>query len=781
MTIFSYTNADSNNVIFQWDSDLFLDANVSDIAEEGGVLYAHFQHSTASDIYSLEIQDGKVQIPNVLLQMAGAFRVFCYVNDETYGKTIVEERFNIVPRPQPPEYIYDPTPVITYPELVQLVEDLTILKTKLTMVDAMAETLPAGELATATVDDSGDGLTFIFGIPRGKDGKDAVVDPTLSHTGEAADAKATGDALAEKVDKVAGKKLSTNDFDDNEKAQTDFVRTHFYEGQTSLVFSEDNLENIYITAQENIVLDPAGSDYGSVYKGRIKEENELMTRVDVDVAINDAIDEAGQSDKGNTNNSAYTMRQTASQNFCSREKLQKIIGGTIAWNQLVENGDFSNGMTRWNISTTQGDSATVENGILILTPNRQYANVSHVMPAWVAGHKILHLFMVKPSETSVIRIYAGHPWVGMSASCEGGVWTLHAAVTEVSSSGTASLVLQDNKASDWGTVQFKNVVLFDLTKMFGTAIADYIYSLEQATAGAGVAFFRKLFPNDYYEYNTGSLKSVEGLQSHDTVGFNQWDEEWEIGTINNDTGVPVVTNSCIRSKNFIPVLPNMTYFLHIPVQGLVYEYDENKNYIGFKLGGSVLTAYSFITTAETRYLKFRTAPNYGTTYNHDICINLSWNGSRNGEYAPYVKHSYPLDASLTLRGVPTLTSAHEIAYNGDEYLPDGTVIRRFGYRAYQSGDESLANAITDGTNTVYLLSNPTTEQAEPYQETQICDDWGTEEFVGVSIPVGTQTFYPIDLKETVEALAEIPQPPTMTGTYTLKVVVTASGKTYKWE
>jgi len=124
-------------------------------------------------------------------------------------------------------------------------------------------------------------------IPKSSMG--AEIDPTLSHTGEAADAKATGDALAEKVDKVAGKELSTNDFDDNEKAQTDFVRTHFYEGQTSLVFSEDNLENIYITAQENIVLEPAGSDYGSVYKGRIEEENELMTRVDVDVAINAAI------------------------------------------------------------------------------------------------------------------------------------------------------------------------------------------------------------------------------------------------------------------------------------------------------------------------------------------------------------------------------------------------------------------------------------------------------------------------------------------------------------
>ena len=52
---------------------------------------------------------------------------------------------------------------------------------------------------------------------------------------------------------------------------------------------------------------------------------------------------------------------------------------------------------------------------------------------------------------------------------------------------------------------------------------------------------------------------------------------------------------------------------------------------------------------------------------------------------------------------------------------------------------------------VYELATPTTEQADPYQQIQICDPDGTEAFTDygvasgdrdVAIPVGHSTFYP---------------------------------------
>ena len=51
--------------------------------------------------------------------------------------------------------------------------------------------------------------------------------------------------------------------------------------------------------------------------------------------------------------------------------------------------------------------------------------------------------------------------------------------------------------------------IFDLTQMFGATKADEIYAMEQAEAGAGVAYFRSLFPLDYYPYNAGQQMTVD--------------------------------------------------------------------------------------------------------------------------------------------------------------------------------------------------------------------------------------------------------------------------------
>lgn len=431
-------------------------------------------------------------------------------------------------------------------------------------------------------------------------------------------------------------------------------------------------------------------------------------------------------------------------------------------------------------------------------------------------------------------------------------------------------------------------MVIDLTQLFGTTIADHIYSLEQSNAGAGVAFFEALFPNDYYVYDSGSIKSVEGVSEHTTVGFNQWDEVWERGAYDVDDGSPYDANQ-IRSKNYIPVLPDTNYYIKANPYVWMMFFDENKNILTADLPNTGASAGNargvgdqiFKTPIGCAFIKFYCQTLYGNTYNNDICINLSWSGWRNGEYEPYQKHSYALDSSLTLRGVPKLANG-KLYFDGDEYKYDGSVTRKYGVvdlgsltwsYSSESGHERFeatlptpmtpvgavsyvpnlictkygassfaglyghyadkiiggwsANMTTptevvivydsaytsastfktamDGVYLVYELATPTTEEtADPYQQIQICDDFGTEEYTSTSIvPIGHETRYPSNLRDKLQHLPNlaendgyymisqtnkqmslelfrIPKAPSTNGTYVLKATVSGGTPTYTW-
>jgi hypothetical protein len=312
-------------------------------------------------------------------------------------------------------------------------------------------------------------------------------------------------------------------------------------------------------------------------------------------------------------------------------------------------------------------------------------------------------------------------------------------------------VLSYSSVASGSTIQYRNAICVDLTAMFGSTIADYIYTLESATAGSGIALLKSwgYFTKPYYPYNAGELQSVN-TSAHEMVGFNQWDEKWELVKYNLTTGEPVADNTRIRSKNTFPIMPDKTYYCKSPVTVYALMYDGNGNYLNevdFPSNGIAVSI-----PVNARSMKLALPASYGATYNHDVCINLSC--SRNGEYQPYVKRTYALDSDLTLRGIPKLAD-NKLYYDGDTYEADGTVTRNYQQRAYQSGDESLTDAITDGTNTVVKLSTPTTETADPFQTPQILDPNGTEAYIDsrdVPIPVGHETFYPQNLRSKIEGL-----------------------------
>lgn len=219
--------------------------------------------------------------------------------------------------------------------------------------------------------------------------------------------------------------------------------------------------------------------------------------------------------------------------------------------------------------------------------------------------------------------------------------------------------------------------VFDLTQMFGTAVGDHFYN-------QGANYFRKYFGKDYYEYCAGELKSVEGLAAHETVGFNQWDEEWEAGAYNTTTGNPVSASGQIRSKNLIPLIPSTEFTATVPAGGMwMFFYDSNRELLtDINIDGVTRSVNAFQVNGKTftvpptaQYAQFYMTSAYGATYKNDICINIS-DPAKNGTYEPYVKHTYPL-GNVTLRGIPKL-NGNKWYYDGDIYKGSGSVTRKYG-------------------------------------------------------------------------------------------------------
>jgi hypothetical protein len=102
------------------------------------------------------------------------------------------------------------------------------------------------------------------------------------------------------------------------------------------------------------------------------------------------------------------------------------------------------------------------------------------------------------------------------------------------------------------------------------------------------------------------------------TGINVWDEEWEIGSLNVNTGGNAVSSSNIRSKNYINVIQNYTYRWKANINNVVCFYDVNKHFVTTQYYSADTT---FTVPTNVYYIRFYVGASYGTTYKHDISIN----------------------------------------------------------------------------------------------------------------------------------------------------------------
>ena len=131
------------------------------------------------------------------------------------------------------------------------------------------------------------------------------------------------------------------------------------------------------------------------------------------------------------------------------------------------------------------------------------------------------------------------------------------------------------------------------------------------------------------------LTNVKEITVKQKPQINIWNEQTELGIISGENGSDVDSTTRLRNIGYIPCEANIEYYCYIANSEAMYVrfYNSEMQFIGKNdnAGNTIIT-----TPNECVYIRFCLAASYGTTYNHDICINLS-NPDINGHYYPYAK------------------------------------------------------------------------------------------------------------------------------------------------
>lgn len=390
-----------------------------------------------------------------------------------------------------------------------------------------------------------------------------------------------------------------------------------------------------------------------------------------------------------TTNSPYLFRKTGEDNSVGNySNLKAVVGGTIAFNQLIPIPLTNRSKTADGVTITDNRDGsyslyTAEGGA---TGTTGYLSDSVNV---ISGHKYLLMGCPAGGSTATYDIYVATKVTTIKYDTGGG------AICEANSSGAAAVVLARaaKNAVITTPITFKPV-LFDLTQMLGSTIADYVYSLETANAGDGVAWVKHLFPADYYAYNAGTLMSVK-TSAHKMVGFNQFDKNMSDSISGKylDSSGNLGTNNQTKVTGYIPVVGGKTYYrsqlFTSSVARYYFWYDTNKNIIS---GGNPYLAGTITAPINACFIRFSVSSDYWDNF----CFNLHLDGERDGDYEPYKEWNYALDSDLELRGIPQLDADNKLYYDGDTYSPNGTVTRRYGI--VDLGSLTWGNATAAGTS-----------------------------------------------------------------------------------
>lgn len=403
-----------------------------------------------------------------------------------------------------------------------------------------------------------------------------------------------------------------------------------------------------------------------------------------------------------TDTDPYTFRAMPAAAAGGNREYDKLIGASVVWNQLVPTAykDYSSftftGETTYNYVAYQPtvDEIPIKSGHVYLA--------SVFIERTIAGNNELQIVPWNRHSGGQVA-YGGIMELANGAS-NGRVIGIFTA----NENGYIDRISFNNysgkrKFEAGDSVAYRNLFLIDLTQMFGSTVANAMT----------VDLFREYFPAPYYAYDAGSIQSVS-VSEKTTIGFNQWNEHWEVGAIRQDNGQTMVSAQQIRIKfdEPIPCIGGATYCFYNASARIsqLYFYDADDNFI-LNYPNADNNPLVYTIPSNACYMRFQCPVAYGNSYKNDICINLS-DPAKNGTYEAYSANTYALD-DTELRGLFSIVDG-ELVADGDEYPSSGSGTQKYGivdlgsltYTAYGTGDTKFFYAtIADiAPNTLNILS-----------------------------------------------------------------------------
>ena len=447
-------------------------------------------------------------------------------------------------------------------------------------------------------------------------------------------------------------------------------------------------------------------------------ETALETKAEVDGFYDELYAGNLLSENTESDNAPYLYRQSPSGKSCVDLSL---VGGTVAWNQLVQNGNFASA-DKWTASSA---TFSVQDGIATVTRTTSSGGIISDNIPFANGHKYIVSAIVKngssESLTATVRVNGKDIPIADNTN-----WQTVQGVISGDASSVQYVYFRIASASASTTLLIDSVMLIDLTQMLGSAIADNVYTLEQSTAGSGIAWLKSygFFTKDYYAYQSGKLESVN-VSAKKVVGFNQLNEnlfvadKWLYATNGNIQDV----SGRYATVEYIPCMPSTRYYFVAIKDGTpvtaTYElilcwYDENKTFISCE--NANISTRTQLSPSNAHYFRI------GKLTGQNVNVNIS-DTAKNGTYEPYNSKTYPLDSSLTLRGILKKDANNNLYYDGDTYESDGSVKRKRtqlvldGLKSYGSiqADTNTVRAyiqindmMPNNTTTINIVSaNPT--------------------------------------------------------------------------